>query len=371
MVVADTPAVTAVRTWLAQRSDVTMLPPEALAPDVCFQGDLGTLRGKEAYTAAASRWHADAVDLLQYKTTLIKVASISEDEVVVRWRAEWEPATLQWAPALAAALRWRIERFDVDPGVISTFRWRDVFRLFSTAFATGVLRRAKCGCNPMYWRLQPHVSEAATPRVGGCSRTCAGCSPMYTCRLPASAIEARSSMSLRQGVCVRHSEALDLVATATSGRLLNRDPKPKPKPDPNPNPDLNPNPTSGRLLNRRAAQDVAEFLDVARRPDAIAPEEWAATVRARVLAGVPGAGVLDVEPMDPEDGGREPAVALAAFALATGVAAVAVAGYLSGEATGVSFGDNANSAICDEMMASIGSTRSQDYSQCVSDLFSG
>ena len=42
-------------------------------------------------------------------------------------------------------------------------------------------------------------------------------------------------------------------------------------------------------------------------------------MRARVLAGVPGAGVLDVEPMDPEDGGREPAVALAAFALVGGV----------------------------------------------------
>ena len=163
------------------------------------------------------------------------------------------------------------------------------------------------------------------------------------CRLPASAVEARSTLRLRQGVCVRHSEALDLVATAASGRLL----------------------------NRRAAQDVAEYLDVARRPDDVAPEEWAATVRARVLAGVPGAGVLDVEPMDPEDGGREPAVALAAFALVTGVAAVAVAGFVSGEATGVSFGDNVNSAICDEMMASLGSTRSQDYSQCVSDLFSG
>ena len=116
---------------------------------------------------------------------------------------------------------------------------------------------------------------------------------------------------------------------------------------------------------------VAEYLDVARRPDDVDPDEWAASVRARVLAGVPGAGVLDVEPMDPEDGGREPAVALVAFALVTGVAAVAVAGFVSGEATGVSFGDNVNSAICDEMMASLGSTRSQDYSQCVSDLFSG
>ena len=61
--VAETPAVAAVRTWLAQRSDVTMLPPEALAPDVCFEGDLGTVRGKESYTAAAARWHADSIEL--------------------------------------------------------------------------------------------------------------------------------------------------------------------------------------------------------------------------------------------------------------------------------------------------------------------
>ena len=68
---------------------------------------------------------------------------------------------------------------------------------------------------------------------------------------------------------------------------------------------------------------------------------------------------------------REPLVALAAFALVSAAGAAALAGVIGGEATGVSFGDNANSAICDEMMASIGSTRSQDYSQCVSDLFSG
>ena len=46
------------------------------------------------------------------------------------------------------------------------------------------------------------------------------------CRLPASAVEARSTLRLRQGVCLRHSEALDLVATAASGRLLNRNPDP-------------------------------------------------------------------------------------------------------------------------------------------------
>jgi len=38
-------------------------------------------------------------------------------------------------------------------------------------------------------------------------------------RLPASAVEARASLSVREGVCVRHREALDLVASAAAGRL--------------------------------------------------------------------------------------------------------------------------------------------------------
>ena len=53
---------------------------------------------------------------------------------------------------------------------------------------------------------------------------------------------------------------------------------------------------------------------MARRPDESPPEEWAAAVRARVLAGVPGAGVLDVEPMDPEDGGQRSAVHVSSLA---------------------------------------------------------
>ena len=62
-----------------------------------------------------------------------------------------------------------------------------------------------------------------------------GCNPILY-RLPASAVEARSTLRLRQGVCVRHSEALDLVATAASGRLLNRNPNPNPNPNPFTNP---------------------------------------------------------------------------------------------------------------------------------------
>ena len=58
------------------------------------------------------------------------------------------------------------------------------------------------------------------------------------------------------------------------------------------------------------------------------------------------------------------------FASRSASAAVGVfANAIGGESTGMVFGEDANSVICDEMMASIASTRSQDYSQCVSDLF--
>ena len=161
-----------------------------------------------------------------------------------------------------------------------------------------------------------------------------------TLRLPCASVEGQALISLDEAGehVIAHKESIDLV------RLADR----------------------GRLLNRRAAQDLAEYLDVARRPDETDPDEWAATVRARVLSGVPGAGTLDLEPST--DPGEAPA-ALAAFALIAAVAVYVSAGVIGGESNGVPFGENANSAVCDEMMAAIGSTSSQAYAQCVSDLF--
>ena len=57
------------------------------------------------------------------------------------------------------------------------------------------------------------------------------------------------------------------------------------------------------------------------------------------------------------------------FGLATLAAIGVSAGVIGGEASTVGFGENANSAICDELMREIGSMSSQAYSQCVSDLF--
>jgi hypothetical protein len=159
--------------------------------------------------------------------------------------------------------------------------------------------------------------------------------------LPVACVEARATLRFEKasGRLVRHTEAIDQLADAAAGRLK----------------------------NRIVAQDAAAFCDVCRRPGTVDPDEWAAQVRAAALAGVPGTGALDIVPS--EDGGEEGAIALATFALVAAAAVGVFANAIGGESTGMVFGEDANSVICDEMMASIASTRSQDYSQCVSDLF--
>ena len=78
---------------------------------------------------------------------------------------------------------------------------------------------------------------------------------------------------------------------------------------------------------------------------------------ARVLARVPGAGVLDIEPSADD---REGVVALAAFAVVSAAALAWSFVALSGESgTGVF-----TTSICDEVGAS-----DAWYNQCVSDIF--
>jgi len=58
-----------------------------------------------------------------------------------------------------------------------------------------------------------------------------------------------------------------------------------------------------RIQNRRVAQELAEWLDVSRRPSSKDYDEWASIVRQRVLANVPGAGPLDVDPNEDDTEG--------------------------------------------------------------------
>jgi len=182
---ARTTAVSRVEAWL-RRDDATMLPTEALAPSVTFMGDLpgASLVGADAYSTAASSWHADCQQLLGpcYETRAIRVALVAPDEVAVRWRAEWSPASTRWLEALADTLSWRVERFDLDPRAESAFSWRAVGNLFATAASTKCLR-LPCAC----------VEGRAVLRFDG-----------------------------ESGLCVSHRERVDAVDLAATSRLRNR-----------------------------------------------------------------------------------------------------------------------------------------------------
>lgn len=270
--------------WLAS-GDATTLPAHALAADVRYRGDLGTISGAGAYAAARARWASDGHELFRnYRTEVLRCTLLAgTTTVAVRWRASWSPEGVLWLERLAGLCGWRLERFDPPADRVATFSWRAVGALLSTAVSSGVLR------------------------------------------LPLSAVEGRSELLIERGVCVAISESVDLVLEARRGKLL----------------------------NRRVAQELAAFLDVCRRPEDIDPDDWAATVRTSCLSGVPGAGVLDVDPS--EDG---PA-AVGVFALGTASLLAASIGAL-GRETGV-FG----STICDEVA---GAASEGWFSQCVSDL---
>jgi hypothetical protein len=57
---------------------------------------------------------------------------------------------------------------------------------------------------------------------------------------------------------------------------------------------------SFRLQNRVVAQEFASWLDVSRKPPIVDEVDWASKVRQRILANVPGAGALDVDPNEDE-----------------------------------------------------------------------
>ena len=191
-----------------------MLPPQAaLAQDMRFTSPLCTLTTADEYSKSATRWHSESRDsLLDYQTTVLRVASIGDNEVSVRWRAQWSADRSKWLVALAQALRWEIVLIDVNPREVSQFSWAKVGQLFATALSTGKLR-------------------LAASAVEG------------TARLTLTPCQEESTY-----VVTSHRETIDLVELADAGALY----------------------------NRRSAEDVATFLDFRRpcraEPDAWADQ---------------------------------------------------------------------------------------------------
>ena len=144
-----TASVERVGAWLGQCSDVTMLPASACSPGIVFRGDLrgSRLEGASAYADAARVWHDDCAELLgpAYSTQVIRVAELSPNNVAVRWRAEWSPASVGWLEGVAQLLGWEIERFDIDPYTESSFSFSGVARLLASAAASRRLA-LPCAC---------------------------------------------------------------------------------------------------------------------------------------------------------------------------------------------------------------------------------
>lgn len=264
---AQQPGVSRVQGWLQSHPDATTLPREALSPAFRYRGPLrGASLSRDEYCAATARWHADCERLLDgYSTSVTRCAALgSEVHVGVNWEAEWRPVTSQWLAGVAAALRWSVTRAPLNPEVIKTFSWRGVGRLLWQAACTGEIQ------------------------------------------LPCALIQGRSVLTLEDpqenngaGYVISAEETLSLVDLAAASRLR----------------------------NRRVAQDVAEWLDVARRPEGEAPVDWEYRVRAAVLSGVPSAGPLDIDPSeDPTDGLLAFAVVALVSAALFGVATSAVLG---------------------------------------------
>ena len=208
----------------------------------------------QQYTRYTSSRHADCIDLFdRYESSIIRCEKISNtrtpqahvEEFNIRWEASWISASSVWLFDLADAAGWQIEKQVPDSSRVSSFSWMSVGQVFQKAFQTG------------------------------------------TIQLPVFVVEGNACLKIRKDddvspdvhvpVIISIKESIDLVREA----------------------DLS------RLQNRRVAQELASWLDVSRRPLQMDGEEsvWAATVRERILTGVPGAGPLDVDPNEDGPGG--------------------------------------------------------------------
>lgn len=275
------------------RPATPMVPIDYRSPDIIYRGDLP----QSAIIKGAKEYDSCASTWEADYKNLLGESYESEIRRVA-----------QLSSATEYAVRWRCEWSN------DSVRWlENVAKLF--------------GWQVERFDLDPAVESSFSWKSVG--QLFAGAFATSTIQLPIASVEGRAVLRIDEasGLCVEHRETVDLLSLARSGRLR----------------------------NRKVATNLAEWMDI-RRPLEVDPDEWASEVSATVLAGVPGAGPLDIEPMADS---AEGALALGLFAL---VAAGALATSINvlGVGTGV-FGYS----FCDEVAGG----NMLDYTQCVSDVF--
>ena len=113
-------------------------------PGFKYSSDLWTCADIDRFEASIKSWRTRSEELaVDYSEQIVSVSQLSKDKLVVKWRARWVPKALKWLDDGGRA--WpgmRVEYYDVLQlyGERTQFRWRALFKLLSSALATGVLR---------------------------------------------------------------------------------------------------------------------------------------------------------------------------------------------------------------------------------------
>lgn len=128
-------------------------------------------------------------------------------------------------------------------------------------------------------RVEPDPSRLSTFSWTAVRKLFATAFHTGTVSLPISAVEGSTLVTVRDDTILLR-ETIDLVREADRNRLQ----------------------------NRRVAQELSSWLDVSRRPPSRTngnknDNDWSRIVSERILPNVPGAGFLDVDPMEDETEG--------------------------------------------------------------------
>lgn len=239
-----------VQNWFTEssQSDSTTIPPSSISSSGLFYTSEFERRrlSTEEYRSSAIRWDEDCRSLFDGYETKVLRCSSIDDGTSGRFNVRWR------ATWFASNTVW-LSR------VAATMKWK--------------VTRATV--DPT--RISTFSYAAIFRMLGDAVR-------LGNITLPISAVEGSTVVTIdsSSGLCTSIEETVDLVGEADRGRLL----------------------------NRKVAQDLAEWLDVSRRLDRTDPEDWASRVRSRVLAGVPNALPLDLDPNEDE---AEGALALVLF----------------------------------------------------------
>ncbi|KAK3238028.1 hypothetical protein CYMTET_51928 [Cymbomonas tetramitiformis] len=121
-----------------------LFPSPAIADEVVFETDFGSVKGKAQYLQELQKWEKLQLELLPDLTTeILRIATVAPGEVSVQWEMTWTPSNLQWLVDLGTL--WpgvEIEKYGILDRLYeeSRFSWRGLVKLFVFAAQTGRLR---------------------------------------------------------------------------------------------------------------------------------------------------------------------------------------------------------------------------------------